>query len=544
MLETENEPVSWGIRKGDHGEEQIRKSQQRLSMALEAARAGAWEWEIGSDRTFWSPENYALMGLPAGSGFATYDDWLARVHPDDREWVQAEVAEAVEKRGDLDFEYRVVWPDGTLRWLRDIGKMMLDNGGAPIGMYGIQIDVTEQKLLEERLRRSQRMEAMGLVAGSVAHDFNNLLTVIAGYGERLRIDPSLDESLAPKVEQILIAAKRAASLTHQLLAFGRRQVLRAQALDLNRMIGEMEALLVRTLGENVRVTVRQAKDLGCVRADRGQIEQVLLNLVVNARDAMPTGGSLTLETFEIDGGESQGEGLPPLAPGRHVGIRIRDTGHGMDAPTLERIFDPFFSTKPAHKGTGLGLASVYGIIKQSGGQIRAESEPGRGTTFVIYLPRVEEKERAAGSAERKDGKESGDESILVVEDEPAIRELISTSLGSRGYSILTAASAEEALDMVGDRKVPIDLLVTDVVLTGLTGPALSDRLAEHYPGLKVLFMTGYGHDVLGHHAAVDDMEIIHKPFSLSELAHRVREVIDRPAAGQDASGGVPASDAV
>ena len=513
-------------RNPDTSGEQLRKSQLRMSLALQAARAGAWEWEIGSNRTFWSPENYALMGLPAGTGWASYDDWLGRVHPDDRERSQAEVARAVEQKGDLDFEYRVVWPAGTIRWLRDIGKMMLDEGGAPIGMYGIQIDVTEQHLLEEHLRRSQRMESMGLVAGSVAHDFNNLLTVIAGYSERMKIDSLLHETLRPKVEQILQASRRAAALTRQLLAFGRRQVLRAEALELNRMITEMQNLLVRTLGENIRFTARLAPDLGCVWADPGQIEQVLLNLIVNARDAMPTGGTLILETIEIDGGTPPGTGLPVLAPGRHVGIVIQDTGHGMDAPTLERIFDPFFTTKPAHKGTGLGLASVYGIIKQSGGQIKVESEPGRGTKFAFYLPRVDGKEQATGVVVQKVGNAEGRESILIVEDEPAIRELIASSLRSRGYSILSAASAEEALDLAGAGRVPIDLLVTDVVLTGLTGPALSARLAKLNPGLKVIFMTGYGHDVLGQHVATEDVEIVHKPFSLHELAHKVREVID------------------
>ncbi|MDH3497989.1 MAG: PAS domain-containing protein, partial [Gemmatimonadota bacterium] len=274
----------------------------RLRLALEAARAGAWEWEIDSDRTFWSPENYALMGLPAGSGWASYDDWLACVHPDDRERAQAEVAKAVEEKGDLDFEYRVVWPDETVRLLRDIGKMMLDEHGSPIGMYGIQIDVTEQRSLEDRLSRSQRMEAMGRVAGSVAHDFNNLLTVIAGNSELLETDPLLHVDLIPMVEEILRASQRAAALTQRLLAFGRRQVLSAQVLDLNRVINDMESLLRRTLGEDIDVTIRLAPDLGCVWADPGQLEQVLLNLIVNARDAMPSGGRLSVETYEADGG--------------------------------------------------------------------------------------------------------------------------------------------------------------------------------------------------------------------------------------------------
>jgi len=509
----------------DRGETTHLEDQVRLRMALEAARAGAWEWEIGSDRTLWSPENYALMGLPPGSGRASYDDWLARVHPDDRERAQAEVARAVQERGDLDFEYRVVWPDGTVRSLRDIGKMMLDAHGSPIGMYGIQIDVTERRSLEDRLSRAQRMEAMGRVAGAVAHDFNNLLTVIAGNSELLETDPLLHTDLRPMVEEVHRAAQRAATLTQRLLAFGRRQVLSAQVLDLNRLIAELGSMLVRTLGEDIDVTIRLAPDLGCVWADPGQLEQVLLNLIVNARDAMPSGGRLSVETYEADGGLLLGPNAAALPPGRYVGVQVQDSGCGMDAATMDRIFDPFFTTKPAYKGTGLGLASVYGIIKQSGGYIRVESAPGEGTAFTVFLPRVDEREHAAKAGGDTVQTDRGSESILVVEDEPAIREMIESSLRSRGYSVRSAASAEEALALVDGGEHGIDLLVTDVVLPGLTGPALSAQLTQIYPGIKVLFLTGYGYDALGEHGAVEGMEIVHKPFSLRDLARRVREVL-------------------
>jgi PAS domain S-box-containing protein len=508
------------------GLRQRQKSESRMKLALEAARVGTWEWEIGSNRTSWSPENYTLMGLAPGAGLATYDDWLARVHPEDRERAQAEVARAVEQRGDLDFEYRAVWPSGTVRWLRDIGKMMLDENGTPIGMYGIQVDVTDRRELEERLRRSERVEAMALVAATVAHDFNNVLTVIAGYGEQLREDPRLNEMLAPQVEEILAASRKAATLTHQLLALGRRQVLQPQALDLNRMITDMNDLLARTLGENIRIALRLAPELGCVWADPGQIEQVLLNLVVNAKHAMPHGGRLTLETFEIEGETSPGGGLPALGPGRYVAVSVEDTGQGMDASTLERIFDPFFTTRVADKGSGLGLASVLGIIEQSGGRIAVQSEAGRGTKFTFCLPRVEGREQRS----RDDGWTgitAGNESILVVEDEPAIRELIRAALSSRGYSVQLAASAEEALDLIERRRIPIDVLVSDVVLTGLSGPALSARLAALRPGLRVVFITGYGHDALGDDVDPEIAEVVDKPFSMDELARKVRSVLDR-----------------
>ena len=390
-------------------------------------------------------------------------------------------------------------------------------------------DVTEKKVLEAQLIQAQKMESVGRLAGGVAHDFNNLLGVITGYGELLR--RRLEEPRLKKYsEDILQAADRAAGLTRQLLAFSRRQVLQPRVLGLNGIVEEVEKMLRRLIGEDIKLTTALARDIGLVRADRGQVEQVLMNLAVNARDAMPKGGRITLETARVELDEAYTRKHEGIAPGHYVMLAVSDTGHGMTPDVRARIFEPFFTTKGEGKGTGLGLATVYGIVKQSGGHIFVYSEPGAGSTFKVYLPRIEaEAEVEAPAALLAPAR--GSETILLVEDEVSLRELVRECLEDCGYTVLDARHGADALVRAAGHKGPIHLVVTDVVMPGIGGRDLVERLAAQHPGLRVLYMSGYTDDAVVHHGVLsEEMDFLQKPFTQEELARKVREVLDRPAA--------------
>ena len=513
--------------RGDSFQNQLLASSRQLRLALTAANVGAWEWDIATNRAHWSAENYALLGLRPGSGRATYDEWLRCVHPDDREFAQRNVEKAVEERGNLDFEYRAVWPDGSVHWIRDIGQMMLDKDGEPLGMYGVQMDVTEKRLLEEDLRQSQRLEALGRIAGAVAHDFNNLLTVIRGYGGLLDATLSANPEARLMIEELDNAAARAARLTQQLLAFGQRQVLSPRAMDLNRVVSGLEDLMRGTLGVSIELAIDLDDDLAPVRVDPTQIEQVLLTLTINARDSMPDGGRLRVETRNAYLTAPQVAGFS-LAPGDHVSISLADSGRGIENRDLPHVFDPFFSPSEARANTGLGLASVHGIVAQSGGAINVVSVPGSGSTFTIYLPRAHEAPETGDDAPEAalPVDAEGPQTILVVEDEDVIRKLLAASLETKGYDVVTAASAEEAETLLSAGAPRIDLLLSDVVLPGATGPDLATSVRAAFPAVRVLFITGYGHDRIGHLGILDpQIPLLHKPFTPTELVAKVRAVL-------------------
>lgn len=390
-------------------------------------------------------------------------------------------------------------------------------------------DVTEKKRLEAQLLQSQKMESVGKLAGGVAHDFNNLLGIITGYGELLARRIPDDPSLRKYVGDILKAAKRAADLTHQLLAFSRKQVLQPRILDLNTAVGEMERMLRRLIGEDIDLVTLLADGLGRVMADPGQIEQVIMNLAVNARDAMPQGGRLTIETANVNLDAAYARSRPGVEPGSHVVLAVSDTGHGMPQEVLSHLFEPFFTTKEPGKGTGLGLATVHGIVKQSGGHIFVYSEPQHGTTFKIYLPRLEEAAEASKtvSAEAEADWPRGSETVLLVEDEASLRSLVRECLEGSGYAVIEARHAGHALEIAEGHAAPIDLLMTDVVMPGMSGRELARRLTVSHPSMKVLYMSGYTDDaVVLHGVLAADVAFLQKPFTGEALARKLREVLD------------------
>ncbi len=413
--------------------------------------------------------------------------------------------------------------DGTLFEESATISPVRDRGGQIVNYVAVKRDVSNERRLEQQLFQAQKIEAIGRLAGGVAHDFNNLLGVITGYGGIVHRRLAGEDPLKGKVEQILKAAERAAGLTRQLLAFSRKQVLQPEILDLNAVVSDMDKMLRRLIGEDVEFTTLLDPHLGSVRADPGQIEQVIMNLAVNARDAMPDGGRLTLETRNADLDADYAATRPPTRTGSYVALVVTDTGSGMDAATQARIFEPFFTTKEAGKGTGLGLATVYGIVKQSEGYIWLYSEVGVGTTFKIYLPRIDE--RAAVARRQEPGPLfRGSETALLVEDEASLRELLREVLEANGYSVLVARDGAEALKIAQAHTGTIHIMVTDVIMPGMSGPKIVDLVAPTRPEMKVLFLSGYSDESATRHALVGPgRAFLSKPFGPEVLLRKVRE---------------------
>jgi PAS domain S-box-containing protein len=403
-----------------------------------------------------------------------------------------------------------------------------------VGASTITRDITERKQAEkalrhheEQLRQASKMEAIGRLAGGVAHDFNNLLTIINGYVQLILEQCPAEHPNHAQLEQVLKAGERAATLTRQLLAFGRRQVLAPQVLDLNEIVRNTSMMLRRLIGEDIELAIVQHTSLGRVRADPGQIEQVLMNLAVNARDAMPQGGKLTLETANVELDENCARSHAGVAPGRYVMLAVGDTGCGMDAQTQSHIFEPFYTTKGQGKGTGLGLSTVYGIVRQSGGHVNVYSELGRGTIFKVFLPRVDEPVEARSRPIGPEAPMSGTETVLLVEDESGVRSLAREALQANGYTVLEAAGSEEALALTTRHPGGIHLLLTDVIMPGMNGKELADRLGGLRPGIKVLFFSGYTADAIAQHGILKEgVAFLPKPFTPRELLARVRRTLD------------------
>jgi len=451
---------------------------------------------------------------------------MDRIHADDRKMVEEAVVKATQERRDADLEYRTVWPDGSVHQISSTGRIFYDDEGRPVRGAGISVDVTDRRSLEDQLRQAQKMEAVGQLAGGIAHDFNNVLTAILGNAEFLMEDlPADEEKLRAEVREISVAAERAATLTRQLLAFSRKQLLEPRVLHLGDIVSSVAPMLRRLLGETIQLREAIA-DSGHVKADPGQMQQILVNLAVNARDAMPQGGRLTIETADVVLDETYARQHPSAHLGPHVMLAVSDTGHGMDAATQKRIFEPFFTTKPPGQGTGLGLATVYGIVKQSEGQVWVYSEVGRGTTFKIYLPGTYEAETTApvGLQERQ---VRGDETILLVEDEEFVRVFVQKVLARHGYTIHAMGDAAQAVAFASAHHGRIDLILTDVVLPDQNGRVMAEQVQALHAESRVLYMSGYTDGAIVHEGVLHpEMAFLQKPFAAGTLARRVRDVLD------------------
>jgi len=481
------------------------------------------------------PDGAILYGSPATTRILGYDlaDFVGRnalklVHPEDRDTVIGRLTEAMANPGvRIDVLARVLHKNGSWRYLEGVFTNLLDDPsvGAIVNNYR---DATERRSLENQVIQAQKMEAVGRLAGGVAHDFNNILTAIGGYTDLLLADLPAGDPRRQDVDEIHRAADRAAALTQQLLAFSRRQVLQPRVVDVNALVSNVEKLLRRLLGEDVLLATVLATDVGRVRADPGQMEQVLVNLAVNARDAMPEGGRLTLETRNVDLDAAYAAEHRTVAPGPYVVLAVSDTGTGMSTETQSHIFEPFFTTKEVGKGTGLGLATVYGIVKQSGGSIWVYSELGHGTTIKVYLPRVDEPAESFPAPSITDAESlRGSETILLVEDEPAVRAVARLVLIRQGYTVFEAADGQTALTMMDGSGPSIDLVLTDVVMPGMSGRALADQLTSRLPGLRVLYMSGYTDDAIVRHGMLEPgLAYLQKPFRPDALARKVRDVLN------------------
>jgi len=532
-------------------EDALRDQSDRLQQAEERYRTfiahsteAIWRFELGTPLPVSAPEDEQIEHLYRHGFLAESNDAMAQMHgfPRAQEIVGARLEDLLVRSDPGNIEmlrafirsgYRLANVESHERDREGRPKVFLNNlvGIVEQGLlrrcWGTQRDVTELKRLEEQLRQAQKMEAVGRLAGGVAHDFNNLLTAILGSTELLLGGLPGANPLREDAEEIRRAAERAAALTRQLLAYSRRQVLKPEPLNLNTVVAEMDRLLRRLIGEDVVLVTALAPDLGTVRADPGQIEQVIVNLALNARDAMPQGGRLSVATTNIE--------LDPAYVGDHAGAKagpfvlltVTDTGTGMDPETTAHLFEPFFTTKEVGKGTGLGLATVYGIVKQSGGYITVYSEPGQGTSFKIYLPRVPEASPVPKGPTAPRESTRGTETILVVEDEPAVRSLSRRALEGSGYTVLAAATGADALELAERHDGPIDLLVTDVVMPGMSGRELAEQLAPRRPGLRVLYMSGYpGDAVVQRGGLAAGVAFLQKPFTPDGLARQVRAVLD------------------
>jgi two-component system cell cycle sensor histidine kinase/response regulator CckA len=506
----------------------VRTAEERMRFALESADIGIWDLDYQSGLLTWSATLERQYGLPAGGFAGTFAAFSAMIHPDDRDATLASIATAIQGGGDFAVDHRIVRPDGSERSVHGVGRIQVDGQGQPLRGVGISLDITERTAMESRNRQAQKMDAVGQLASGVAHDFNNLLTVILGFAEFVTEDDSVTDRSLRDVGEIIKAARRASGLTRQLLAFSRQQVLETVPVDVNRLITEMTGMLGRLIGEHIEIVLDLSPRLPLALSDRGQLEQVLMNLLVNARDAMPGVGTVTIKTSHST--PEQCNDIDDLvARGHYVVFAVTDTGVGMSRETQRRLFEPFYTTKEAGKGTGLGLSTVYGIVKQSKGFIFADSERNRGTTFRVYLPCAAADAQPRGApVAAGERRETASETVLLVEDEAAVREYSRRSLEREGYRVLVAQDAGDAERRSAEPGMVIDLLLTDVVMPGCGGPELLARLRQSRRQLKVLYMSGYTEQSETNKAAFrGEPAVLQKPFTGKDLRRRVREVLDR-----------------
>jgi two-component system, cell cycle sensor histidine kinase and response regulator CckA len=504
-------------------------NEERLLLAQSGAGLGLWEYDVRTGDMHSGIGWSALYGLPADAPSLSYDDWLNTVvYPDDRESVRGVVQDALAGHRSLDVEFRVTWPDGEVHWLAARGRVVRDEVGTPLRVLGVAFDVTDRRDAEDRLRQAERMEVVGQLAGGVAHEANNQMTVVLGAAEFVLRRSDLPDVVREDVQNMRAAAERTANITAQLLAFSRRQVLQPRSFEVDEALEGIAGVVRRALGPLSTLVLHLRAGDARVSADPGQFAQVVLNLALNAADAMPLGGifSIDTQTIELTEAYTRAHAGVRIAPGPYVLCSVSDTGHGMTPATQRRVFEPFFTTKPVGKGTGLGLATVYGIVKQSGGYIWVYSEPGHGTTFKLYLPL-----EASPTARQSDvvpAPHGAGETVLVVDDDASVRDVTVRALQNHGFVAIGAAAAGEALDVLGRMDGALRLVVTDVLMPGVDGAELARRVRQIRPDLPVLFVSGYTDDEVVRRGLVDaGQPFLQKPFTPEALARRVSDLLEQ-----------------
>jgi PAS domain S-box-containing protein len=511
----------------------LQLNEARLANAQRVAHIGSWENDINSDNLFWSDETYRIFGYEPGSVDANMELFYNCVHPDDKRNIEEVRENSFINKTPYLIDHRIILPNGEERILHEQAEVIFDEKNIPIRLIGTVHDITEsvraeeeKAKLEEQFQQSQKMESIGQLAGGVAHDLNNLLTPILGYGDML-FDEFIDgDPRKDSVEQIILAGERARDMVQQLLAFSRKQLLDFKSININDTINSFSSLLKRAIREDININTVLTPNIPSIRGDKGQLEQVIMNLAVNAQDAMQKGGMLTIGTTVVDIDDTYITEYSEIKPGKYVLLAISDTGQGMSAETKQHLFEPFYTTKEKGKGTGLGLATTYGIIKQHGGHITIYSELGHGTTCNIYLPITDTETAETVVVVRKPICTRGTETILVVEDNDIVRKLANAVLNQQGYTVLVAEDGENALRILAEYDGKVDMVLTDVVMPGMSGKELSELILTHYPDMKILFMSGYAEDVIMHQGVLEKgVAFLHKPFTVQVLAAKVREVL-------------------
>ncbi len=509
-------------------DERLRRSQEQLMEAQRIAHLGNWEWDIERNTLSWSDELYRIFGLPPQGFHLQYADVIRYIHPKDRPLVKNTLRQALQTHLSFSADFRIIRGDHDERVLYAFGKVVLGASGKPIRIVGTAQDITEQKKVErtlqqkeEELFQARKLEAIGRLAGGVAHDFNNLITGILGICQDLKGTFDPQDTRMEDIEEVIKASNRAFEVTRQLLAFSRRQVVAPKIIDVNETIRDFVKLLHRLIGEDIRLDI-QLQETAFVKMDPGNLGQVLLNLTLNARDAMPQGGTIRIRTTQV---------MWPAATKNarsHVLLEVSDTGKGMSEDTLSHIFEPFFTTKTKDKGTGLGLATVYGIVKQSGGDISIESQLGKGATFKIYLPREVDVKAADGSPSKAGSRADGHETLLVIEDEDIVRRVVVKRLLNSGYKVLEASDGKRALALLAQYGEVVNMVITDVVMPEMNGREVVNRIRETHPRIAVLYMSGYPEEIITRRGTLEPgINFIEKSMLQRDLLKKVREVLEK-----------------
>ncbi|HTY21462.1 MAG TPA: ATP-binding protein, partial [Geobacteraceae bacterium] len=507
-------------------EEELYGVTQRLRLAVASGRLGIWDWDIINDVMLWNERMFELYGVSRGNFRICRETLENSIHSDDWAMVLEENRLALDGKKEYDLEFRVVHSDGSVKFIKSNALVIRDEKGNGIRVIGMNQDITERKLLEEQLRHSQKMDAIGQLAGGIAHDFNNILTAIFGFCNILQMKVGKGAPYRSEIDQILAAAERASNLTRSLLAFSRKQIMSPKTVNLNDIVMNVGKLLTRIIGEDIRMKTEFMTNPLQVLADSGQIEQVLVNLATNARDAMPDGGLLTIETRlrQVVEGISHDHGFVP--PGKYAVITVSDTGRGMSRATAKKIFEPFFTTKDIGKGTGLGLAIVYGVVKQHNGFITVQSEPERGSAFRIFLPQTDAK-KDDDQVESIESPPMGNETVLVAEDDLSIREFADSILRKSGYDVIFASDGMEAVEKFKENSEKVDIIIMDMVMPKMSGRDAYQEIRKIRPGIKCIFISGYSPDLLQNRGFLDNGEdVLIKPFHSLDLIRKIRHALD------------------